>query len=196
MFREAKATVQSLRCIDSRQMTKQDIFLEGNQGSYYWSDAETKEINASINYRYQHQVLTLSYSSGEKSFNYSIRVDQSACNYGGVRLWFICPSPQCMKRVAKLYMGSSKVFACRHCNKLNYAIQQMAEKDKARYHMYKMRDKLGWSYNHVTFLKRITKPLNMHHKTFNAIVAKHDEYERQFLVNFQAFIDSLDSAQN
>ncbi len=196
MFREAKATVQSLRCIDSSQMAKQGIFLEGNQGSYYWSDAETKEINASINYRYQHQVLTLSYSSGEQSFNYSIRVDQTACNYGGVRSWFICPSPQCMKRVAKLYIGTSKVFICRHCNDLNYAIQQMSEKDKPRYHMNKMRDKLGWRYDHVTFLKRITKPSNMHHKTFKAMVAKHDQYEKEYLTNFQAFLDKFDSEQD
>lgn len=82
---------------------------------------------------------------------------------------------------------------CCNGESYDYAIQQMSNKDKPRYHMHKMRDKLGWSYNHVPFIKRINKPLNMHHKTFKAMVAKHDEYERQFLVNFQALIDKFEN---
>ncbi|AYO55278.1 hypothetical protein CDG68_17180 [Acinetobacter wuhouensis] len=59
--------------------------------------------------------------------------------------------------------------------------------------MRKMRDKLGWSHDNVSFLKRITKPTNMHHKTFKAMVAKHDEYEKQVLANFQSFMDRLEN---
>ncbi len=63
----------------------------------------------------------------------------------------------------------------------------MSDKDKPCYHMHKMRNKLGWNHNNVTFLKRITKPLNMHHKTFKAMVAKHDEYEHEVIKGYQAF---------
>lgn len=123
--------------------------------------------------------MTLTYQCNGESYHYSIYIDQTACNYGGTRSWFICPSSQCKKRVAKLYLSENGYFTCRHCNKANYAIQQMSDQNKPRYHMHKMRDKLGWNYDHVSFLKRITKPTNMHHKTFKAMVAKHDEYEKQ-----------------
>lgn len=191
MFKQSKIQVESLRAMDSRAMKKQGIF-ENGAGSYSWWDSETKELRSSIDYSYQDQQLTLSYRCNDESYRYVIHIEQTACNYGGTRSWFICPSQQCRKRVAKLYLSESGYFTCRHCNKANYAIQQMCEKDKPRYHMNKMRDKLGWSYNHVTFLKRITKPSNMHHKTFKAMVFKHDEYEKQFLKNFQAFLDRFD----
>ena len=192
MFKQSKIQVESLRAMDSRIMQKQGIFKNGT-GSYSWWHADTKEIRSAIDYSYQDQQLTLSYLCNGESYCYAIRIDQTACHYGGTRSWFICPSPQCRKRVAKLYLSESGYFTCRHCNNANYAIQQMSEKDKPRYHMHKMRDKLGWSYNHVPFIKRINKPLNMHHKTFKTMVAKHDEYERQVLVNFQAFINKFEN---
>ncbi|AWL29211.1 hypothetical protein A7P53_15710 [Acinetobacter defluvii] len=192
MFKQSKVQIESLRAMDSRVMQKQGIFKNGT-GSYYWRDAKTNETRANIDYRYQDQQLTLSYHCNGESYCYIIRIDRTTCHYGGTRSWFICPSQKCRKRVAKLYFSESGYFTCRHCNNANYAIQQMSEKDKPRYHMHKMRDKLGWSYNHVPFIKRISKPLNMHHKTFKAMVAKHDEYERQFLVNFQAFIDKFEN---
>lgn len=63
--------------------------------------------------------------------------------------------------------------------RLTTLIQQMSDQNKPRYDMHKMRDKLGWNYDHVSFLKRITKPTNLHYKTLKAMVAKHDEYEKQ-----------------
>ncbi len=46
------------------------------------------------------------------------------CNYGGKRYWFECSVYKngcyCGRRVAKLYLGNSKYFACRHCYDLTY----------------------------------------------------------------------------
>lgn len=193
MSKQSKIQIESLRAMDSRVMKKQGIFENGT-GSYSWWDADTKEIRSSLDYSYQDQQLTLSYRCNGEYFCYVIHIEQTACNYGGTRSWFICPSPQCRKRVAKLYLSKSHYYLCRYCNNANYAIQQMSDKNKPLHHMYKMRNKLGWNHNHVTYLKRITKPLNMHHKTFKAMVAKHDEYEREVIKGYQAFFARFDDA--
>ena len=150
MFKQSKVQIESLRAMDSRVMQKQGIFKNG-AGSYYWRDAETKEMRANIDYSYQDQQLTLSYRCNGESYCYVIRIDRTVCHYGGTRSWFICPSQQCRKRVAKLYFSESGYFTCRHCNNANYAIQQMSEKDKPRYHMHCI-DRLKMSHAHsVTF---------------------------------------------
>ena len=193
MFKQSKIQVESLRAMDSRVMQKQGIFENGT-GSYNWWDAESKEIRSSIGYSYQDQLMTLTYQCNGESYHYAIHIDQTACNYGGTRSWFICPSPQCKKRVAKLYLSKSGCFTCRHCNNANYAIQQMSNKNKPLHHMHKMRDKLGWSYNYVRNYQRWHKPKYIHYKTFKAMVAKHDEYEREVIKGYQAFFARFDDA--
>lgn len=55
-----------------------------------------------------------------------IHIDQTPCNYGGWRNWFLCPG--CDKRVGKLYHGKEG-FACRSCYDLNYLSQQYTKTD-------------------------------------------------------------------
>jgi len=49
---------------------------------------------------------------------YPVRLDWTACNFGGERTWFLCPTMGCGRRVAILYGG--EIFACRHCYQLTY----------------------------------------------------------------------------
>lgn len=63
--------------------------------------------------------------------------------------------------------------------------------------MQRMRIKLGWPLDHdVPFIKKIHKPLNKNQKTFQAMVDKHNEYERQYnataMTLHNAFMDKLD----
>ena len=82
------------------------------------------------------------------------------CNFGGFRPWFLCPSGECGKRVAILYLSESGQLLCRHCCELTYASQHVgelgraelrAEKGKARLPPARARPK---GMHHATFLKR------------------------------------------
>ena len=93
---------------------------------------------ASINLRTGYDAsltkLTLDYrnppDSGEwTDMNYRVYVSSTACIYGGRRVWCLCPSRGCWRRVAVLYRGS--IHACRHCHKLAYGTMREQAYDRA-----------------------------------------------------------------
>ncbi len=48
-----------------------------------------------------------------------VKITVTGCNYGGIRIWFVCPN--CQKRVGKLFKKPlANIFACRVCNDLAY----------------------------------------------------------------------------
>lgn len=48
-----------------------------------------------------------------------VKITLTICNYGGKRVWFICP--KCHKRVGKLFRKPmAQNFYCRLCNDLTY----------------------------------------------------------------------------
>ena len=54
--------------------------------------------------------------------NQQIQLTSTKCNYGGSRIWFICPN--CQNRIGALYCKpSSDEFVCRNCNNLKYQLQ-------------------------------------------------------------------------
>jgi len=64
-----------------------------------------------------------------RTCDYWVSITTTACNYGGVRLWFICPGCKngiaCRRRCRKLYLSArGHVFACRVCHELTYESTQ------------------------------------------------------------------------
>jgi len=58
------------------------------------------------------------------NMNYQIHLTTTECNYGGKRLWFICPD--CHRRSRIIYKHPTGCrFTCRICNNLTYASQQV-----------------------------------------------------------------------
>jgi len=105
-----------------------------------------KEV-ASISVRTEANRAILSYRrrSGDgdwKSEEYPVRLDWTACNYGGRRAWFLCPAHGCGRRLAILYGGAT--FACRHCHRLAYPSQQESIDDRAARRADRIRARLGW----------------------------------------------------
>jgi len=48
-----------------------------------------------------------------------VKISVTRCNYGGLRVWFVCPN--CQKRVGKLFRKPLfEEFFCRRCNDLAY----------------------------------------------------------------------------
>lgn len=70
----------------------------------------------------------------------AIRLDITACNYGGFRQWFLCFC--CQRRVAILY-GAGKHFLWRHCYNLAYSSQQEGKMDRLLRKARKIRNNLG-----------------------------------------------------
>ena len=187
--------VEDYLSIDSRSMARSNSLVDGAAGTWVWRNGKG-DIVGSIGYLHQYGILTLQYAIDGQEIKQNIRVTSTPCNYGKHRYWFLCPNHGCGKRIAKLYLADG-VFHCRHCHKLNYQIQQCPKKYVNKLNMQRMRIKLGWPLKgDIPFLKKIHKPLNKNQKTFEAMVAKHDEYERQYNVTsialHNAFMDKLD----
>ena len=106
---------------------------------------------ASINLRTGYDAsltkLTLDYrnppDSGEwTDMNYRVYVSSTACIYGGRRVWCLCPSRGCWRRVAVLYRGS--IHACRHCHKLAYGTMREQAHYRAGIRADIVRKRLRW----------------------------------------------------
>ncbi|MGL4666575.1 MAG: hypothetical protein ACRCWR_01440, partial [Saezia sp.] len=87
----------------------------------------------------------------------------------------LCPS--CNKRVGKLYGG--KVFACRHCHDLGYKSQREGELDLLARKVEKVRERLKWEAGILN--GQGWKPKGMHWKTFDRLVALHNQVEKPML---------------
>lgn len=105
-----------------------------------------------------------------KNYNYRVGLDYTICNYGGERVWFICPD--CGRRVRILYQRKG-MFKCRSCQSLNYILQQEDKRDYAMqsidHKMYKIQDKLKTKRD-IDNIFHIPKPKGMHCKTYDRLM--------------------------
>jgi hypothetical protein len=83
-----------------------------------------------------------------QSVSQHIPIQWTPCRFGGERPWFICDVSSngvyCGRRVARLY-GGGRLFACRHCYHLGYAIQRGGPVDSVHHHLAHLHRKLGVS---------------------------------------------------
>jgi hypothetical protein len=94
--------------IDVRVWHRLHGFRDGYSGSWVWNVGG--EPAGSISYSVSEHAVTLRYSTNGTSIAEPVRLERTACNYGGHRPWFRCPG--CSDRVALLYLRSGR-FACR-----------------------------------------------------------------------------------
>ena len=58
-------------------------------------------------------------SGNTTDYDYDVSLDATACNFGGERYWFVCPS--CGVRAGVLYRApGNEYFWCRDCSNLSY----------------------------------------------------------------------------
>ncbi len=162
---------------------KRDGMLDFNtwrSGSLKWTRVSTGEETASIGYETNtldpedmwmrvHYTHTSYYDDEPHQIDYKIRLETTQPNYGGKRLWFICPVTQ--KRAAVLFKpAGSKRFASRYAFNLKYQSQSRSAHDRAIDRMWTLKNRLGgddyWC-----------KPKGMHWKTFERIVQAIHEAE-------------------
>lgn len=104
------------------------------------------------------------YVHSGKSYNYSVRLSKTTCNYGGHRYWFNCPS--CSRRTSVLYCVGT--YVCRHCTRANYGSQLEQPIDNLFRRLNAIRARLGWQDGIVHGMGE--RPKGMHRTTYNKII--------------------------
>ena len=112
--------------------------------------------------------LRMNYSYRGESYSYSIKLSTTACNYGGYRYWFNCPS--CSKRTSVLYCVHT--YVCRHCTGANYGSQLKQPIDRLFSRVETIRSRLGWQAGIVHGNQG--RPKGMHSITYCKLVIEHD----------------------
>ena len=121
-----KRACEEVKSIDIRGLKRKSclgkegyIYLSWTFGGKPSGDISIKIFEDRLNFLYS----TINNRSGKKQeFNYWINLDYTPCNYGGRRVWFLCPI--CYRRRALLYCGQDGYFKCRNCANLNYRSSQ------------------------------------------------------------------------
>ena len=190
-----KKSTEDCRSLDVLQLQRGGLLKNGN--SFTWSWTRHCEKMAAIQVNVSENQLTLDYrhqnnGSEWKSHKYPVLLEWLPCNYGGLRAWFKCPASGCGRRVAKLYIGSAGIFACRHCYQLAYACQRENADDRATRQAGKIRDRLGWEPGILN--GHGDKPKGMHWQTYQRLVFEHDASVNISLIWMQKQIQMMSAS--
>ena len=162
--------------IDVRQLRKMGCLEPGQR--YYWK----WQNGCNIVLETTPEAIELTYTisrNGQQGEKMHIKtlLSWTSCNYGGKRLWFVCPGKGCGKRVAKLYL-EGKYFLCRHCHDLAYLSQREGKEfrlmDKAQ-RIYQRLDVRG--HDDLYFKP---KPKGMHQATYDKLSDKALDIEYEW----------------
>jgi hypothetical protein len=172
---DSKTTTESQHRVDIRWFKKQGCLRAGKFGRLSWSQGD--EPTGSITFRVEQDQIVLNYRRSPHGGEWEdveevVRFERTACNYGGYRMWFLCPN--CWKRVAVLY-GASKYFLCRHCYDLTYAIQQESRSGRLMEKARKIQQRLGGNGDMSNFFP--DKPKGMHWKTYQKLRDESEQAE-------------------
>lgn len=114
-------------------------------------------------------------------------LDWTPCGYGGSRAWFLCPAPNCGRRVAILYYGRD--VACRCCRNLAYECQQESTKHRNLHAAAAIRIKLGGSGSLAEPFP--PKPKRMHWRTYRRLYIRAEQHEANFFGGLAVFVGRL-----
>lgn len=102
---------------------------------------------------------------------YQIGVAKTALHYGGYRYWLKCD--YCSRRVVELFITHKPQIACRHCIRAKYESELESKLHRDARAARTIRAKLGWDMDYTFYNSR--RPKGMHKKTFDRLVAIHNE---------------------
>lgn len=164
-----KTYLEEVRRIDLNFMKKKGMLRPGNRGTLTWFCGG--EQAGLINYRTEYAQLVLNYryrEYGEEWTPYEEHVlfDRTPCNYGGERLWFLCP--HCNRRVGIL-VGEGVRFLCRHCYGLPYSSQGETPYDRKQRKLLKLEERI--------FGDGDCKVKGMHWKTFDRLYNQYQQLD-------------------
>lgn len=172
---DKKTTLDETKRIDIRYMRKQGLLKPGYAGSLSWSSRG--KPSGSIQFACQQDYLRLNYRYQANGDEWTpveefICFDRTSCNYGGERLWFLCPC--CNRRVALLCLYRAR-FLCRHCHKLPYSTQQESQMDRVISSKHKLGARIFEDYENGEGWR---KKKGMHQKTFDRLLKRYLKHEQ------------------
>lgn len=160
------------RRLDVRRWQREGFLTPGRAFGWKWTRNGEKVGSINVRTELCRVILSYHYRSGDGGWmveEYPVSLDWTACAYGGRRTWFLCPLPDCGRRVAILYGG--RTFACRHCHHLSYPSQRESADDRAAGRANKIRKRLGWEPGFLN--GEGGKPIGMRWRTFERLRAEH-----------------------
>lgn len=187
----SKAATEDYRTLDVRTLQRTGVLTPGWRDGWQWSrNGETSasiglETESRDSVRLRYQVKTQGQAEAK---DYPVPITWTPCHLGGERPWFCCPC--CNRRVAKLYGGV--MFACRHCLRLNYAIQQANKRDVPCDRSWKLRRALGCDEGFLSLpAEFIRKPKGMHWRTYYRKIEQLKQVDARALAEAGAMLASI-----
>jgi len=187
-----KDATEDYRALDVRALHRAGVLTPGRSCRWEWKrrgavvatigiEAESRDR---VRLRYQVTVR------GEREAkDYAVLITWTPCHLGGERPWFLCPC--CGRRVAKLY--AHRIFACRHCLRLNYRSQQQSKSDRCWSQFWAARNSLNRDEDlKLLPARHIPKPKGMHWKTYDKKVAKIERLELSACRSSMVFIQKVE----
>jgi hypothetical protein len=179
--------VESCLAIDASRWSREGIIREDfvHSGGWGWTDPRTGEASDSIGYTVDTKepwtgTVRLKYTwQSKEEIDYTVVLQKSRPNFGGVKWWFTCPL-RCGRRVRKLFLPpGAKYFGCRNCYRLTYYSRNQDTHQRAWAPVRRIYKRLG-SDECGTFIP--PKPKGMWTRTYERLLAKaeaaHDYKDR------------------
>jgi hypothetical protein len=122
-------------------------------------------------------------SSGEEwqSVHQPVPIRWTPCRLGSERPWFVCDVSSngvyCGRQVSKLY-GAGRLFACRHCYRLGYAVQRGGPLDRAHHRLAQLHRRLRAEYDGPDGIPP-SKPQWMRRKTYQRLTHEIEDGEHR-----------------
>jgi hypothetical protein len=201
---KGSSTVEGSRSLNVMKLARAGYLSGVRFGRWQWTYGDG--TTSSIGITGGEQSITLDYRirSGAEDWQtvqQRVPIRWTPCRFGGERPWFVCDASvngvYCGRRVAKLY-GGGRLFACRHCYRLGYAVQRGGLMDRAHHRLARLHRKLGADYDGPDGPPP-PRPKWMRQRTYQRAVQQiedgEDHLNAVFVAGAQRFFDRIDRSE-
>jgi hypothetical protein len=158
-----KRRVESCLTLNVNELLREGALVPGTCGTLSWQcDSAAGE---SLAFRAEADTLIISHFERGVMIEQRIALSNSTANFGGTRVYFVCPGSECGRRVSKLYLARA-AFRCRDCQGLAYECQAEDRQKRARRRADKRRARLGAQQWRAGALPVMKKPTGMWTSTY------------------------------
>jgi hypothetical protein len=184
-------TVERCRAVDVMKLARAGYLATKMLGTWTWTYGDGSTCSVLITGGYDAVLLDyrVSQRGGEwQSVAQRVPIRWAQCRFSGERPWFVCDvsadGAYCGRSVAKLY-NAGRLFACRHCYRLGYAIQRGGPMDRAHHRLARLHRKLSADYDGPD-MPPPPKPKWVRWKTYSRITQRIEAAKEQLDVVFVA----------
>jgi hypothetical protein len=171
-FGSTRRVAASSLPVDIRELKRKGLIYPGEWINFTWS--RNGNVHSSIGALVYGDRLVLKYTYRKtEAVEQPIRFTWTRCNFGGKRIWFVCPF--CSRRCAVVY-SCGKYFACRMCGNVAYQTQNETHRERLFAKAEKLREKIGADPGAANPLPYF-KPKGMHQKTWMRIMRQIERLE-------------------